>query len=96
MDRQEINSLGDTLQRLREANESYLIVAIGARGPNTDCRNGNAVATVRIGTDEATSEALYLDDAIALARAKVRRAIEQRRKADEAKRLAATKRGEAA
>lgn len=63
----------------------YLVIAVGVRGPNIDCDEGNAVATVRMGDDEATSEALYLPDAIMLARGKIlreRAAREAKRKAD--------------
>lgn len=61
------------LEKLREAGEDYLITAVGVRGPNLDCEEGNAIATVRMGDDEATSEALHLFDAILLARGKILR-----------------------
>jgi hypothetical protein len=70
------------IKALREVGEDYLILSVGVRGPNLDCDEGNAVATVRMGNDEATSEALHLVDAILLARGKVLR----ERKAREAKR----------
>jgi hypothetical protein len=68
------------LESLRPADADYLIVAVGVRGPNIDCDEGNAVATVRMGNDEATSEALHLRDAISLARAKIIREREAREK----------------
>ena len=74
--RDEMIRLQGWIEALREVGEDYLIIGIGVRGPNTDCPEGNAVATVRMGDDEATSEALYLPDAISLARAKV---LHQRR-----------------
>lgn len=70
------------LESLRPADADYLIVAVGVRGPNIDCDEGNAVATVRMGNDEATSEALHLRDAIALARAAILR--DRKAKADAA------------
>ena len=74
MSRDEINAYGHLLMGIREHfGEDYVIVSIGARGPNHDCRNGNAVATLRRGNDEATSEALHLFDAIALAQGKIER-----------------------
>ena len=72
------------LEHLRGKGEDYLIVAVGVRGPNYDCDEGNAVATVRMGDDEATSEALRLPDAISLARGKILREREARRKQREA------------
>ena len=74
LSRYEMTVLSDLLERLRQPGDDYVIVSIGRRGPNLDCEIGNAVATVRMGNDEATSEALYLDDAISLARAKIIRA----------------------
>ena len=70
------------IDALRPADADYLLIAVGTRGSNYDCDEGNAVATVRMGNDEATSEALYLPDAITLARGKIIRA----READAAKR----------
>jgi hypothetical protein len=62
------------LEGLRAENDvDYLIVAVGVRGPNYDCPEGNAVATVEMGNDRATSEAVHLRDAIALAKGKIRR-----------------------
>lgn len=85
MTRDEINEIGQQIARLRDEGDDYVIVAVGARGPNIDCDDGNAVATVRMGQDEATSEALYLHDAIALARGKILRERAAKAKAREKK-----------
>lgn len=58
------------------------IISVGVRGPNYDCYDGNAIVTVRMGRDEATSEALHLVDAIALARGKILREREARKRKD--------------
>lgn len=82
MNRQDLHSLQALLNQLRDLADDYVIVSVGVRGPNLDCDDGNAIATVRMGNDEATSEALYLDDAISLARAKIireRKAREEKR-----------------
>jgi hypothetical protein len=68
LDRAWIIDLQDRIERLREASDDYVILSLGVRGPNVDCRNGNAVATVRMGDDTETYEALYLPDAITGAR----------------------------
>lgn len=87
LSRYEIAMLSDLLERLRHPTDDYVIVSVGRRGPNLDCEIGNAVATVRMGNDEATSEALYLDDAISLARSKIireRKAREEKRAKEKA------------
>lgn len=81
IDRNWILDLQNKLHTLRDTADDYLIVSVGVRGPNNDCPEGNAVATVRMGGDTATSEALYLDDAISLARAKILRAREAKKEA---------------
>jgi hypothetical protein len=73
MTKQELNTLQELLNKLRDPSDDYLIVAVGVRGPNLDCHDGNAVATIRMGNDDATSEALHLIDAISLARGKILR-----------------------
>lgn len=83
LSRQECAHIQSRLELLRDAGEDYLIVAIGVRGPNLDCEEGNAVATIRMGNDEATSEALGLYTAITLARSKIIR--ERAAKAEAAK-----------
>lgn len=83
----EYRDIQEALEKLRPTDADYLIVAVGVRGPNLDCDEGNAVATVRMGNDEATSEALRLGDAISLARGKIlreRKAREEQRKKDKA------------
>lgn len=78
-----LDDLQAQIEALRNRGEDYLILSVGVRGPNYDCPDGNAVATVRMGADEATSEALYLHDAIALARGKIlreRKAREEKRR----------------
>lgn len=77
MDRHDVIALQRQMERLRPTDADYVILAVGVRGPNYDCEEGNAVATVRMGNDEATSEALYLPDAIALARGKIIRQRER-------------------
>lgn len=79
MERAEMIELQRKLEALRPVGADYLIVAVGVRGPNFNCDDGNAVATVRMGGDEATSEALYLPDAIALARGKILRSREEKK-----------------
>lgn len=83
--------LQQQIEALREVGEDYLILSVGVRGPNLDCPDGNAVATVRMGDDEATSEALHLVDAILLARGKIlrqRKAREEKRAKEKAEREA--------
>ena len=63
----------------------YVIVSLGVRGPNADMPNGNVLATVRMGADEATAEAKYLADAVTLARGLILR----KREAELKKRKAA-------
>jgi len=83
LNRQECQELQARLEALRDVGEDYLIVSVGVRGPNMDCEEGNAVATIRMGNDEATSEALRLYTAITLARSKIIR--ERALKAEAAK-----------
>lgn len=64
VDRAWLQDMQDRLEMLRAPNDDYVIVSIGVRGPNVDCRNGNAIATVRMGDDTGTYEALHLPDAI--------------------------------
>lgn len=90
--RADLAPLQAQIEALRERGEDYLILAVGVRGPNHDCPEGNAVATVRMGDDEATSEALHLIDAILLARGKIlreRKAREDKRAKDKSDALIA-------
>lgn len=75
--------LAAAIQALRPADADYLILSVGAHGPNIDMPEGNMVATVRMGADEATAEAKYLPDAISLARASILRDREAKRAAAE-------------
>jgi hypothetical protein len=87
LDRTTLDALQAQIEALRHVGEDYLILSVGVRGPNLDCHEGNAVATVRMGDDTATSEALHLQDAISLARGKIlreRNAREEKRKKDKA------------
>ena len=68
-----MSDLQRQIEAMRPADVDCLLIAVGVRGPNIDCEQGNAIATVRMGNDEATSEALHLADAIALARGKILR-----------------------
>ncbi len=77
----EIVEMGEKLKAHLAGND-YVIASLGARGPNIDMPDGNVLATVRMGDDEATAEARYLHDAVALARA----AIIRKREADAKKR----------
>jgi len=83
LSRHECQELQGRLEALRDVGEDYLIVSVGVRGPNMDCDEGNAVATIRMGSDEATSEAAWLYTAITLARSKIIR--ERALKAEAAK-----------
>jgi hypothetical protein len=86
---QELRDLQHTLSRLCEPDDDYVIVSVGTHGPNIEFRNGNPVATVRIGDEEATAEGKYLDVAITLARAKCRDAKAAKVKAAEKKKESA-------
>lgn len=77
-DRAWLLDLQARIASLRERGDDYIIISVGTHGPNIDCPNGNAIATVRMGDDEDTAEAIYLDDAIRLARGKILRAREAR------------------
>jgi len=95
-DRAELADLQQRIEALREAGEDYLILSVGVRGPNNDCPDGNAVATIRMGDDEATSEALGLYTAITLARSKIlRERAAKIERAKEARAAIALARGEA-
>ena len=71
LNRRDMQELQDRLEALRDVGEDYMIVSVGIRSPNLDCPDGNAVATVRMGNDEATCEAAWLYTAITLARSKI-------------------------
>ena len=67
MTQDEINEMARKLYDYIGHND-YVIAAIGVHGPNIDMPAGNVLATVRMGSDEATAEAKYLNDAVTLAR----------------------------
>lgn len=69
--RDDLLDLQRRIAALRDEGDDYVIIAVGARGPNMDMPEGNVLATVRMGDDTATAEAKYLQDAISLARAKI-------------------------
>ena len=71
LNRRDCEELQACLEALRDVGEDYLIVSVGVRGPNMDCEEGNAVATIRMGSDEATSEAAWLYTAITRAAEKL-------------------------
>jgi hypothetical protein len=74
-----INAAGAALQAIRLDGEHDLIVSFGAHAPSADCpTNGSVSVTIKRGSDEATSEAVSLDDAIHLARGKLDRIAAKR------------------
>lgn len=73
MNRYDLIDLQARIEALRTAGEDYLILSVGVHGPNIDCEDGNAIATVRMGNDEATCEGIDLYSAISLARSKILR-----------------------
>jgi hypothetical protein len=85
VDRDWCIDLQQRIETLREAADDYVIISLGVRGPNVDCRNGNAIATVRMGDDSETYEALHLPDAVAGARNAIlrKRRLEAERRAKE-------------
>ena len=86
MTREEANAAQIALMALREAAGGDLIVAFGAYAPNSDTPAGSVSVTIRGGGHTATSEAVYLSDALFMARAKLTREAEARaRKAAEEK-----------
>lgn len=88
VDRDWLIDLQHRLDRLRDEADDYVIISLGVRGPNVDCRNGNAIATVRMGDDTEAYEALHLPDAITGARNAIlrkRRLEAERREKEKAK-----------
>ena len=84
--REDMLDLQHRIAALRNEDVDYVLIHVGSRGPNIDMPEGNAVATVRMGNDEASAEAKYLQDAISLARGKIireREAREAKRKKEE-------------
>lgn len=90
MTRNDTNAAQIALMALRDASEGAVIVAFGAHAPNSDTPAGSVSVTVSAAGHSATSEAVYLVDAISLARAKLKREAEARAaKAAKEKELAA-------
>ncbi len=83
MTRAEVNAIGTMLASLLHADESTVAVAFAAHAPCTDTRGGSVSATVSADGFSATSEAVSLDDALHLARAKLAREAAARAKAKE-------------
>lgn len=84
MTREEINAIGTLLMKVRDEQADSIIITIGAIGPSNDCRQGNMLATVKVGADTETAEAVSLADAIELAKGKCARAAESRSRKDAA------------
>lgn len=79
MTRALINAAGTALQAIRLPGEHDLIVSFAAHAPSPDCPiSGSVSVTIRRGRDEATSEAVHLDDAISMARGKLDRIAKAR------------------
>ena len=89
MDRAALGALGDMIASIRLPGEAMVVLAVGTHGPSVDCPNGSMSATVRVGSDEATSGAVHLHDALFLARGKCREMAERRRREAEQKKEAA-------
>lgn len=79
-DRQRVNEIGADLASLRMAGEGLVIIGYGAHAPSIDCRIGSVSATVQRDGERATAEAVSLQDALYLARAKVASQIAARDK----------------
>lgn len=85
---QSINEIGAHLHAIREySGEDMVVLSVGARGPNLDSPEGNLIATIRRGDDEATAEAKYLDDCLSLASAKIDRIRKAREEEKAAKKV---------
>ncbi len=80
MERAEINAIGALVASLRAPGEGTLIVAIAAHAGCSDTPDGSLSVTVEASGHQATSEAVYLADALSLARAKLDREAAARAK----------------
>ena len=76
-----IRDIGRQLQTIRAYDESSVVVAFGAIGPDFDCPEGSVSVTVTKGGETATSAAVELATALMLARGKVNRQIAAKQKA---------------
>lgn len=82
--RDQLLAIDELLHDLRlSIDVDMVLISVGSRGPTTDCRNGNALATVTVGQDTETAEAVHLHDAILLAKAKCIAAADARKRAKE-------------
>ena len=90
MNAAEINAIGALLQRIRHPDERFVTVSLTAHAPSFDTFEGSISATVAADGDTATSEAVTLDCALHMARAKLRsQAAAKAKAAAEAKAVAA-------
>lgn len=80
MDRKEIAEFGARLQAKRLDGETEILVAFGVHGPTGDTPDGHMIAVVRNAHDEARSEAVNLDDALLLARVKLKEMADKRKR----------------
>lgn len=72
MNAAEINAIGALLQSIRHPDERFVTVSLTAHAPGFDTFEGSISATVAADGDTATSEAVTLDCALNMARAKLR------------------------
>ena len=72
MNAAEINAIGALLQSIRHPDERFVTVSLTAHAPGFDTFEGSITATVAADGDTATSEAVTLDCALHMARAKLR------------------------
>lgn|GEM_PF-2665494 len=85
MTREEILALQRGIEALRDQHDDCLVVSVGTTAADCDGDDGFAIATVRMGRDEGTAQAKYLDDAIRLARRQIldARALREKKRAAE-------------
>lgn len=76
MTRDEINAFGEAVKVQMLDGEDAIVIAVGAVAPSPDCRVTTVTATIwgNVGKVDQTftGNALHLDDAIAIARGKLR------------------------
>jgi len=78
--REALERIGSALAELREQPESAVVISFGTVGPSHDCPNGHFLVTVEKSGERATAEAVHVQDALLLARAKVNAQLERREK----------------
>ena len=81
MNAAEINAIGALLKSIRHHDERFVTVSLTAHAPGFDTFEGSISATVAADGDTATSEAVTLDCALNMARAKLRNQAAARTKA---------------